>query len=82
MSGHFVLGRDIISALKTAKPYEADGFAFSYDMLGEAAHTDADANRYFQSYMNAIKAIAKNASQHSRIEEAPDSSRKRNGSHC
>ena len=71
MSGHFVLGRDIISALKTAKPYEADGFAFSYDMLGEAAHTDADANRYFQSYMNAIKAIAKNASQHSRIEEAP-----------
>jgi len=71
MSGHFVLGRDIISALRTAKPYEADGFAFSYDMLGEAAHTQKDAERYFQNYKHAILAIAKNAQTHDRIETAP-----------
>ena len=39
MSGHFVLGRNIEHAIKKSKPYEAKGFAFSYDMLGEAAHT-------------------------------------------
>ena len=39
----FVLGRTIEEALARAKPAEAAGYGFSYDMLGEAACTAADA---------------------------------------
>ena len=31
-------------------PLEAEGYRFSYDMLGEAAFTAEDAERYFASY--------------------------------
>ena len=38
---------------------EAKGFAYSYDMLGEAATTAADARRYYADYEKAIHAIGK-----------------------
>ncbi|MEH6650344.1 MAG: bifunctional proline dehydrogenase/L-glutamate gamma-semialdehyde dehydrogenase PutA [Motiliproteus sp.] len=50
----FVLGRDIQEALKRARKYESNGYTYSYDMLGEAARTDADALRYQRSYSDAI----------------------------
>lgn len=59
MSEHFVLGYDIDNAVKKSKPFAKDGFTFSYDMLGEAAHTLEDAERYRQSYLNAIRTLAK-----------------------
>jgi len=62
MGRQFVLGRDIEEAQSEAKPYMAKGYTYSYDMLGEAARTDADARRYFESYSNAIDSIAKNCS--------------------
>ena len=40
---------------------EAKGFRYSYDMLGEAAVTAADAERYYRDYENAIHAIGKAA---------------------
>lgn len=56
----FVLGRTIQEAMA-----EADGqrqalknLRFSYDMLGEGARTERDAERYLASYRNAIAAIA------------------------
>src|SRR5205085_5537537 len=39
MGRQFVLGRTIAEALDIAKPLEAEGYRFSYDMLGEAAFT-------------------------------------------
>jgi len=61
--GHqFVLGRDIEEALKRAKRAEAKGYRHSYDMLGEAAMTMDDADRYFAAYAEAIQA-AGDASQ-------------------
>ena len=42
-----------------AKDYMEKGYTYSYDMLGEAARTDEDAKRYFDSYSNAIDSIAK-----------------------
>ena len=58
--GHqFVMGQTIEEALKRAKDYEARGYRFSYDMLGEAARTEKDAERYFQAYQMAISAIGK-----------------------
>ena len=57
--GHqFVLGRDIGEALERARAMEERGYTYSYDMLGEAARTAADAQRYFLSYSKAIAAIA------------------------
>lgn len=54
MSRQFVLGRSIQEAVKRASRNEAEGYSYSYDMLGEAARTDADALRYFRSYAAAI----------------------------
>lgn len=58
MGEHFVLGRDIKQALKRARKSEAAGFAHSYDMLGEAAHTQEDADKYFEAYLYAIRQLA------------------------
>jgi RHH-type transcriptional regulator, proline utilization regulon repressor / proline dehydrogenase / delta 1-pyrroline-5-carboxylate dehydrogenase len=55
----FVTGETIDEALQRARTMEAQGFRYSYDMLGEAALTEADAQRYFRSYENAIHAIGK-----------------------
>lgn len=58
MGRQFVLGEDIQAAMKRAQELEAKGYSYSYDMLGEAARTDADAKRYHLSYSRAISAIA------------------------
>ena len=59
MGEQFVTGETIAQALKHAEPLEAQGFRYSYDMLGEAALTAHDADRYMQSYVDAINAIGK-----------------------
>ena len=53
----FVTGRDIAQALANASARAARGYTFSYDMLGEAALTMADAQRYYTAYETAIHAI-------------------------
>ena len=57
----FVLGQTIEEGLSNARKLEAKGYTYSYDMLGEAARTDADAVRYHDAYADAIAAIAKQA---------------------
>lgn len=59
----FVMGRSIGQALERAKPLEARGYRFSYDMLGEAARTMADAERYHDAYRGAIAKIGAAARQ-------------------
>ncbi len=59
MGRQFVLGEDIKGAMKRAAGMEAKGFTYSYDMLGEAARTEADARRYHLSYSDAISSIAR-----------------------
>ena len=56
----FVLGRSIKEAMTEAASARKTqrGLRFSYDMLGEGARTEADAQRYLASYLNAIHAIA------------------------
>ncbi len=57
MGEQFVTGETIAEALKRARPLEARGFRYSYDMLGEAATTAADADRYYRDYEEAVEAI-------------------------
>ncbi|WP_242127906.1 trifunctional transcriptional regulator/proline dehydrogenase/L-glutamate gamma-semialdehyde dehydrogenase [Sphingobium sp. Sx8-8] len=59
MGEQFVTGETIAEALKRAKAQEAKGFQYSYDMLGEAATTAADAARYHADYERAIHAIGR-----------------------
>ena len=57
--GHqFVLGRDMGEATRRAAAMEANGYSFSYDMLGEAARTEEDARRYHLAYSASITALA------------------------
>ncbi|MEP6873325.1 MAG: trifunctional transcriptional regulator/proline dehydrogenase/L-glutamate gamma-semialdehyde dehydrogenase [Burkholderiales bacterium] len=62
MGDQFVTGETIAQALRNAKRREREGFRYSYDMLGEAALTEADAARYLAAYENAIHAIGEAAS--------------------
>ncbi|PWW48936.1 L-proline dehydrogenase /delta-1-pyrroline-5-carboxylate dehydrogenase [Melaminivora alkalimesophila] len=59
MGEQFVTGQTIDQALQRARPLEARGFRYSYDMLGEAALTAEDAERYLQSYVDAVHAIGR-----------------------
>ncbi|MEJ8851564.1 trifunctional transcriptional regulator/proline dehydrogenase/L-glutamate gamma-semialdehyde dehydrogenase [Variovorax rhizosphaerae] len=59
MGEQFVTGETIKQALEHARKLEAEGFRYSYDMLGEAALTAQDAHRYRASYEQAIHAIGK-----------------------
>ncbi|PZQ52419.1 MAG: trifunctional transcriptional regulator/proline dehydrogenase/L-glutamate gamma-semialdehyde dehydrogenase [Rhodovulum sulfidophilum] len=61
MGEQFVTGETIDEALVRARPLEARGFRYSYDMLGEAATTAADAARYLRDYETAIHAIGRAA---------------------
>jgi RHH-type proline utilization regulon transcriptional repressor/proline dehydrogenase/delta 1-pyrroline-5-carboxylate dehydrogenase len=58
---NFVFGRTIDEALKRADPERRKGLSHSFDMLGEAAKTYADAERYAKAYHGALDAIAKQA---------------------
>ncbi len=57
MGEQFVTGQTIEEALRNSRHFERRGFRYSYDMLGEAATTAADALRYFVLYEQAIHAI-------------------------
>ena len=66
MGRQFVLGRTITEALSATTQDGMAGFRFSFDMLGEAAMTMADADGYFQSYAGALGAVAAHARAHER----------------
>ena len=57
----FVTGVTMQEALQNIKPRYEKGFTFSFDMLGEAAMTEADAQRYFNDYLHAIEEVGKDA---------------------
>ncbi len=59
MGEQFVTGQTISEALANSRRLEAKGFRYSFDMLGEAATTEADAQRYMADYEQAIHAIGK-----------------------
>ncbi len=70
MGEQFVTGETIAEALANASKFESKGFRYSYDMLGEAALTEHDAQKYLASYEQAIHAIGK-ASHGRGIYEGP-----------
>jgi len=57
----FVMGESIEAALNAANQ-GARGYAYSFDMLGEAARTDSDAQTYFTAYAQAISVLGRSVS--------------------
>ncbi len=61
MMGHaFIVGSTIEAALARTRT-EPDLALCSFDMLGEGARTEEDAERYFKSYAHAIEVLARQA---------------------
>ena len=61
MGHQFVMGRTIDEALARARKGRNANYLYSYDMLGEAALTRQDADRYLEAYRSAIDAIGRGA---------------------
>ncbi|MBW8898048.1 MAG: trifunctional transcriptional regulator/proline dehydrogenase/L-glutamate gamma-semialdehyde dehydrogenase [Massilia sp.] len=70
LGNQFVTGQTIDEALKNSRDNETRGYRYSYDMLGEAALTESDADNYYASYEAAIHAIGK-ASNGRGIKDGP-----------
>ena len=71
MAEQFVMGRTIGEALKRAASGDQAAYRHSYDMLGEAAMTAADAERYFKAYQDAIAEISRYVKPGQNALEAP-----------
>lgn len=61
MGAQFVLGETIDEAIGRGQQMEKRGYTYSYDMLGEAALTAADADAFFNAYKDAIVRLGKSA---------------------
>jgi RHH-type proline utilization regulon transcriptional repressor/proline dehydrogenase/delta 1-pyrroline-5-carboxylate dehydrogenase len=57
----FVCGQTIEDALRNSRVRTRQGYRYSYDMLGEAALTAEDAQRYYQVYEKALHAVGRDA---------------------
>ena len=57
LGNQFVSGQTIDAALANSRACVSRGYQYSYDMLGEAAITEHDAQRYLSAYETAIDAI-------------------------
>ncbi len=61
IGGQFVLGETIADGLRHAAPWAAKGFRFSFDILGEGARSDAQAQGYLAAYRHAIAQVGASA---------------------
>jgi RHH-type proline utilization regulon transcriptional repressor/proline dehydrogenase/delta 1-pyrroline-5-carboxylate dehydrogenase len=80
MGHQFVMGRTIDEALDRAVAKDNRVYRYSFDMLGEAALTTPDAQRYFEAYQHAIAAIG-GRGPHANVIDAPSISVKLSALH-
>ena len=81
MGTQFVMQTSIEAAIQRSQKEFHSNYRFSYDMLGEAALSTKDADRYFKEYLNALEIIAKQRDKFSNIYEAPSLSIKLSALH-
>ena len=71
LGNQFVLGETIAQAKKRGKKAAQQGYTFSYDMLGEAALTQADATKFYRAYEKSINYLAESASPSISVAQNP-----------
>ena len=81
MGHQFVMGRTIAEALDNSLEGGNRRFRYTFDMLGEAALTAADAGRYFESYGRAIEALRSRVGEYADPEARPSISVKLSALH-
>jgi RHH-type proline utilization regulon transcriptional repressor/proline dehydrogenase/delta 1-pyrroline-5-carboxylate dehydrogenase len=80
MGHQFVLGQTMKEAQNNGKSMREKGYTYSFDMLGEAALTSQDANKYYTDYLNAVEAVGKEPHS-SEVKAAPSLSIKLSALH-
>jgi RHH-type transcriptional regulator, proline utilization regulon repressor / proline dehydrogenase / delta 1-pyrroline-5-carboxylate dehydrogenase len=81
MGHQFVMGETIEKAIDRAGEDQKKGYRHSFDMLGEGARTEKDANRYYDAYLKAVIAIGGAAPKKSSVFEMPSLSVKLSALH-
>ncbi len=81
MGHQFVMGRTIAEALDNSLKGDNRRYRYTFDMLGEAALTGADADRYFASYSDAIEALRSRVGEYDNVESCPSISVKLSALH-
>jgi len=81
MGHQFVMGRTIAEALDTSLAGDNRRYRYTFDMLGEAALTAGDADRYFEAYRSAIGALRARAGEYADAEARPSISVKLSAMH-
>lgn len=81
MGSQFVMQTNIDKAIERSNKQFHDNYRFSYDMLGEAALCKRDAERYFNSYLNALETIGQTRDDYPDIHSAPSLSIKLSALH-
>jgi RHH-type proline utilization regulon transcriptional repressor/proline dehydrogenase/delta 1-pyrroline-5-carboxylate dehydrogenase len=59
MAGQFIVGENTRDAIANVKRLRGDGFAFVIDVLGEATLSEAEADRYLNTYLDLLGSLAK-----------------------
>ncbi len=81
MGHQFVMGRTISEALENSLAGANRRYRYTFDMLGEAALTTPDADRYFEAYRAAIAALAARVGEYADFEARPSISVKLSAMH-
>jgi RHH-type transcriptional regulator, proline utilization regulon repressor / proline dehydrogenase / delta 1-pyrroline-5-carboxylate dehydrogenase len=81
MGHQFVMGRTIAEALDNSLKGDNRRYRYTFDMLGEAALTGADADRYFEAYGSAIGALRARVGEYPDAEARPSVSVKLSAMH-
>lgn len=77
----FVMGETIEEAQSKAKGPEKKGYTLSYDILGEGARSQAQADAYFESYLHALDVMGKDTKPEDSIHDMRGMSIKLSGLH-
>jgi RHH-type proline utilization regulon transcriptional repressor/proline dehydrogenase/delta 1-pyrroline-5-carboxylate dehydrogenase len=71
VGNQFVMGETIEAAYKNAGSLRKEGFLLSFDMLGEAARSEAQAEQFFESYLHAVDFLSGKVDQKQELHERP-----------
>src|SRR5512139_1084144 len=81
MGHQFVMGRTMKEALDNSLSGANRRYRYTFDMLGEAALTTADSERYYQAYRSAIGALKNRVGEYPDFESRPSISVKLSAMH-
>ncbi len=71
MGNHFIMGETTKSAIKKGQEYEQEGYTISYDMLGEGARDEEQAEKYLKNYLDGLREVAASSKESQSFYDRP-----------